>query len=114
MAQCVNSVERLEILCLMAENPSKTWSAEDVFRAIQSTERTIKGSLDEFAAAALLVEQPPGSFRFAPSPGAATDTALALVKAYRERPVAVIETIYRRPGGAAENFASAFRLRKDK
>jgi len=111
MARCISSVERLEILCLLAESPSKAWSSDEVFRVIQSTERTVKASLAEFAKTGLVAEVPADTFRFAPAQSGLGAAALALARAYRERPVAVIETIYKRP--AAQTFADAFRLRKD-
>lgn len=113
MTRCISSVERVEILCLLAENASKTWSTAEVFRVIQSTERTVQASLAEFVKVGLVVEDASGNCRFAPAAGNLAEAAAEVVRAYHVRPVAVIESIYKRPAGA-QIFADAFRLRKDK
>ena len=95
----VQSLERLEILCLLAEHPAKLWSKEEVFRRIQSTERSVKECLEHFVRHDLAVIGGNGYFCFPGSPSEITDLALDLVKSYRERRVAVIEAIYARRAG---------------
>ncbi len=109
----VSSVEQLEILCLLVENPARAWSRMEVFRKIQSTEESVQNCLEKFTARGLASQRPDGSYLFSGSAPQSTQ-AIAIVKMYRERPVSVIESIYSQPLGAARNFADAFRLRKEK
>lgn len=114
IAGTIQSVEKLEILCLLVENPSKSWSPIDAFRRIQSTERSVLTGLVHFERQGLSEIDPQGEFRFSPKSPELRDLALTLVKTYRERPVAIIETIYKKPEDSLQHFADAFRLRKEK
>lgn len=109
----IQSVEHLEILCLLAQEPGKAWTVADTYRRIQSTERSVQEGLQYFVARELLAADPNGAFRFLPKTAALNTSVLELVKAYRERRVAVIETIYKKPIESVQHFADAFRIRKD-
>jgi len=41
----IQSVEQLEILCLLVEAPSKSWTVTDAYRRIQSTEKSVLDGL---------------------------------------------------------------------
>ena len=113
IASNIQSVEQLEILCLLVEDPSKSWSVTEAYRRIQSTEKSVQEGLQYFVVRDLLTADASGAFRFSPKTSALSASALELVKAYRERRVAVIEMIYRKPSESVKHFADAFRLRKD-
>lgn len=110
----IRSIEQLEILCLLAENASRSWTVPEVFRCIQSTEKSVKECLDYFAAEGLLTSDEAGGFRFAPRDRGVQERVLELVKSYRERRVTIIEAIYKKPPPSVQDFAAAFRLRKEK
>ena len=114
IAGTIHSVEQLEILCLLVEDPSKTWSPVDAFRRIQSTEKSVFNGLVHFERQGLAQIDSQGEFRFSPKTTELHDLALGLVKTYRERRVAVIESIYKKAGDPLQHFADAFRLRKEK
>jgi hypothetical protein len=109
----IQSVEQIEILSLFVENPSRLWSFQEVFRSIQSTEKSVQESLEYFVGQKLIGTDQEGCFRFMPDGSDLTRLSIDLIKIYRERRVSVIELIYRRPSGSAQTFANAFRLRKD-
>jgi hypothetical protein len=110
----IRSVEEVEILSLLAANPAKSWSVQEIYRAIKTAERSIGERLRGFVSANLVVEEVEMRFKFSSVNPQALQTVLAMARAYRERPVTVIETIYSRAPGAAQSFAEAFRFRKDK
>jgi hypothetical protein len=93
----IQSVGHLEILCLFAENPARKWQANEVFRQIQSTEVSVNASLKRFVSDGLLTEDPAGSYHFSPRTTEMALNVTCLLNIYRERPVAVIEAIYRQP-----------------
>jgi hypothetical protein len=104
----IQSVGQLEILCLFAENPSRKWQANEVFRQIQSTEVSVNASLKRFVSDGLLAENAEGSYHFSPRTTEMGHCVSGLLKIYRERPVTVIEAIYRQPA----NDAVSQRLRE--
>ncbi len=112
IARHIESVEQLEILCLLAENPSRGWLVQEVLRCVQSTEKSVEQCLQAFAACELAVKNVEGAFRFSSTTSQLTNAATKLVRAYRERRVAIIEMIYKGRDGA-QHLAEAVRLRKD-
>jgi hypothetical protein len=110
----IQSVEQLEMLCLLADAPSKSWTAMEVYRRIQSTEKSVQQGLQHFVARELFTADASGAYRFSPKTATLGNSALELVKTYREKRVAVIETIYKKPMESVQDFAEAFRLRKEK
>ena len=114
IAAHIHSVEQMEILCLLAENPSKAWSEDDVFKHIQSSHDSVASNLRSFLAKGLLVFEPATSYRFISDGKESARLALELVRTYRERRVTIVELIYRRSSDPIRNFADAFRIRKDK
>jgi hypothetical protein len=115
IAQHIRAVEQLEILCLFSEHPEKVWSVGEVYRQIQSSERSVSEWLEHFRAAGMLVNS--GSertYRLAHENTELKASVAALARAYRERHVSVIECIYHQPPDAIQDFAAAFKLKKDK
>lgn len=113
LANHIKSVEQLEILCLLGEEPSRSWSVAETYRCILSTEKSVQEGLQHFVAHNLFASEPEGRFRFAPKASDLNAAARDLIKTYRERRVAIIEMIYRNPTESARHFADAFRLRKE-
>lgn len=113
IANHIKSVEQLEILCLLADEPSRSWSVVETYRRILSTEKSVQEGLQHFVAHELFAGEADSNFRFSPKSAELNAAAIELVKAYRERRVAVIEMIYRKPAESAQHFADAFRLRKE-
>jgi hypothetical protein len=114
IAEHVHSIEQLEILILLGENSTKAWSVSEVFRQIQSSEKSVLNCLEEFRRAGLANSNGAGLYNFLARDGPLAGTVPALAKAYRERRVSIIECIYEKPRNPIQNFADAFRLRKEK
>jgi hypothetical protein len=107
-------VEQLEILCLLIANPAKSWTPAEVFRKIQSSERSVSGCLAYFCDQGLLVSETESTYRFSPKSPELGQTGSDLARAYHERRVSVIEAIYKRPADSIQDFSDAFKFRKDK
>jgi hypothetical protein len=112
IARNIHSVEQIEILCLLAETPGRTWSENDVYRSIQSTPESVAMNLRHFANRGILTRAPDG-FRFAPDSPELLRLSTALLHAYRARRVAIVDLIYKLLFKPARNFADAFRIRKE-
>ena len=109
----ISSVEQLELLCLLGEKAHRSWTAAQVLQIIQSSEKSIAECLERYRRAGLLQAEHDGSFRFLPTDSSLAQTVAALVKTYRERRVSVIEYIYNKAADPIQDFADAFRLRKE-
>jgi hypothetical protein len=114
ISRYVHSVEELEVLCLLAEEPLRSWTVSAVFQRIQSSEKSVAARLETFQKEGLTVLEADGSYRLAPVDANLIGTAKTVIEAYRDRRVSVIECIYKQPSDPIQDFADAFRLRKEK
>ncbi|HVV73631.1 MAG TPA: hypothetical protein VHI52_19330 [Verrucomicrobiae bacterium] len=94
VARFVHTVEQLEILCLLSAPPLAKWSVKGVFARIQSSEKSIEHSLQQFVEAGLVQHEADGSYRFSPRDSKLLPLMAALRNAYQQRPVSVIQAIY--------------------
>jgi hypothetical protein len=106
-------VEQVEILTLLSGEPVRPWTAAEVFRKVQSSERSVVESLAGFCKGELLSCEPAGTYRFAPKDPDAGKLVKELAAAYRERRVTVIEAIYGKGSDPLQDFSDAFRLKKE-
>ena len=114
IAQHVQSVEQLEIFLTLGGAGSRSWSVEEVFRKIQSNEKSISECLEYFLKEGVAILENEERYRLSDKSPALALIASELQKAYREWQVTIIEMIYRKPPRQIQSFADAFRLRKDK
>ncbi len=114
IANHIQSVEQLEVLCVLFADPNRSFSISEVLHRVQSSEKSVADCLDAFRAAGFLAVEPGGKYRFAPANEPVKDLVGKLIQTYRERRVSVIECIYARASDTIQDFADAFRLRKDK
>lgn len=116
IATHIKSLEQLEILLLLNSDPKRAWSLDDVYEVIKSSESSVRDRLDELASAGLIeIEHgPPREYRFAPKEEGATLVIDDLAAAYKERRVKIVQIIYAPPTSVAEEFANAFKFRRDK
>ena len=113
LSRYVRSVEHLEILLLFTP-PDRCWSAAAAYDKIMSTPQSVERALEEFVQHGLLERAPEPPHDYCCSSDASVREQLdALAHLYRLTPVRVIETIYRRDGGAAQSFADAFKIKPD-
>ena len=86
----------------------------EVFREIQSSEKSVAECLERFLKAELLVSDSPGMYRCAPRDPNLANAMTELAAAYRERRVTITELIYGKPAGRLQDFSDAFKFRKEK
>jgi hypothetical protein len=109
--------DALEVLMLIVRTPSQRWTAAQLVEAMRPTVMSlpqVAGYLAGFQAGGLTVENPGAAVSFLPQSADIETAVLGLVKAYNERPVTLIRTVYaiadRRK---IQALADAFRLKKD-
>ncbi|HLP78135.1 MAG TPA: hypothetical protein VK327_14600 [Candidatus Paceibacterota bacterium] len=112
----IRSIEQLEILLLLRDAPERNWSADEVYQKVRSSERSVIQTLEELSNRGLLVhadEEGLPRFRFSPRTAPLKETVDRLAQLYAERRVRIVEAIYSDRVSAVNEFAKAFRLRKD-
>jgi DNA-binding IclR family transcriptional regulator len=107
------SIWTLELLLHLARTPDRSWTAEELVRALRASESIVAQGLDALLAAGLIVRDEAAGARFRPAStdlAALTDGAARL---YAQRPDAVRRLIVGASGNRLSAFADAFRLRRD-
>jgi hypothetical protein len=117
LARYVQSIEYLEILLLLADQPDRRFTADEIAQAIYSVSGSATRRLDRMVADRLVesFDESPRSYRFAPEDARLNGLVSQVAETYRERRVAVITLIASRPMDNVRAFSDAFRLgKKDK
>jgi sugar phosphate isomerase/epimerase len=100
---------------LLSGNPHKHWTVKGVYDVVKSSIPSVQTRLKEFAEAGILkVESGTETYyQFSPNSDRIWRVVNELREAYKERPVKIVEAIYSKPPEGVEEFAKAFRLRKE-
>jgi hypothetical protein len=110
----ITSVEQLEILRILGEDPAREWTAEDIGKLAQVSVESIRIKLQELQQRGLLrcrVEETALFCQFGPHTQDLDDALRRLLTLYRQRPVSMIRLVYERPASSLRDFADAFRIR---
>src|SRR5688572_2004864 len=109
----IDSIEQLEVLMLARAAPRRGWTADEVAAELRISVASAARRLEALTASGLLAAAG-AQHRYAPRDPALDAAAAGLEAAYRDRRVAVIGFIFSKPLDAVQEFADAFRLKKDK
>jgi len=112
----VPSVPFLEALLLLRSSPDQHWSGATLARRLYIAERTAQGLLDELCRAGIAAPCPPPEqdcFCYAPASGTLRERIDGLADVYARHLVDVTNLIHSSLDRKAQQFADAFRLRKD-
>lgn len=112
----IQSLEQLEILLLLSGNPHRWWSANSVYEVVKSSPSSVEDRLNELTARGLLKHenQQERSYQFAPNSDHLWHLVSQLRDAYKERPVKIVQAIYSKPRDGVQEFANAFKFRRDR
>ena len=112
----IDSVAQLEALLLLRANPEKDWSARALAgRLYISDEQTAELLLVLGAHGFIAVNaHDPSLFRFQPATSELAHMLDRLAEIYAKHLVPVTNLIHSKPKPRIQEFADAFRLRKDK
>lgn len=109
----IESVEELEVLLLLFNQPERTWADVEVNAQIQSTVSSAAKRLAALAGIELLTAAgDPPRYRFAPRKPELAAIVGRLADAYKNYRTSIIELIYEKPSDHVLGFAKAFDLRK--
>lgn len=111
----VESIDQLEILRVLGEEPAREWSAGALAAEVQVAPRAIEAHLTALRGRGLVGAEARGAetvYRFGPATPELDALARRVLQCYRERPVSMIKLVYARADDPLRAFADAFRLRK--
>ena len=116
IAQEIGSLEQLEVLLCVSGNPQKWWTIQDVYNVVKSSLPSITERLNEMVVRGFLKKEAStdARYQFAPNDENLRKLISELCNAYKEKSVKVVQAIYSKPPDAVQEFAKAFRVRKDK
>ena len=109
----MRSVWAVELLMLLRRDPERCWPAEALVAELRASMNLVVDNLAAFERSGLAVRDDAGCWRYAPAAAALDDLAGRLERAYRERPVAIINLIAK-PPDPIQGLADAFKWRGDK
>ena len=109
----IDSVEQLEALARLIDQPERAWTAAELARELRSSESSLRARLEALKAAGALVREASGAYRYEPTRPETESILRALVAVYRLRPYRVIEILYGGADAAMQSFLDAFQLKKE-
>ncbi len=112
----VPSVPYLEAILLLRTDPDVSWDVRRLATRLYAAERQTAEVLTALTAAGVARGEVQGDttlFRYAPATTELRDRLDALAQAYSTNLVGVTDLIHSRIDNRAQQFADAFRLRKD-
>lgn len=109
----IDSVVRLEVLLQLHANRNTPLTAEAAAEAMRIDAGWARAQLEELRARGFVRQEGASdAYLFAPATEALAEGVDALARAYADRRVAVISTIYSRPADPLRSFTDAFNLRR--
>ncbi|MCC2955643.1 hypothetical protein LK542_08460 [Massilia sp. IC2-477] len=112
----VPSVPFLEALLLLRANPGQEWTGEMLAGRLYTSERTAQGLLDELCRAGMAAPCPAPQaqqYCYAPASEALRERVDNLAELYSRHLVDITNLIHSTLDRKAQQFADAFRLRKE-
>ncbi|WP_374077405.1 hypothetical protein [Bdellovibrio bacteriovorus] len=109
----ISSVSLLELLLLLKQNPSRSWTPEELSGEMRTNNSYAALQLGELANVKLVIPADrPNSFRFTENPD---DIRIIseLELLYSHRRSSLINSIYAQPLDSIRDFANAFKIKKD-
>jgi hypothetical protein len=109
----IDSVAELEALLLLRETPTRRWSAEAASARLYVTPSVAEAALAALARRGFLAETDEG-FAYEPVSAELADDVAILAQAYSTSLIDVTHLIHSKPSPSVQDFARAFRFRKDR
>lgn len=109
----IRSVWDLELLLLLLRDPARSWSAPALVRELRASAPLVTDSLMALLRAGCIAGSETEGFRYCPANDEIEAGVRAARSAYGSFPVAVTKLIWEGPRSKIQDFADAFRLKKD-
>lgn len=110
--EAIDSIAELEALILLRETPEQRWTPEAVAVRLYVPHVVAAHALDALSRRGFL-DETTGGYSYHPSSSAMVEAVTALARTYATHLIAVTNLIHAKPSPSIQDFARAFRLRKD-
>ena len=110
--EAIDTVPELEALLLLRDTPGQFWTPESASSRLYVSRAVAAYALDVLAKRGFLENTAEG-FVYRPVATEIAQTIDGLARTYASALVAVTKLIHAKPGPSVQDFARAFRLRKD-
>lgn len=116
LADCIESVEQLELLVVIARMRERWWTARDLAEELWLSPAATGRDLEILAGRGLLEVRLANDlcYRLSPISAEGREAVTLLTELYPTRRVDILSSIVLRKGRALRHFAEAFRFRKDR
>jgi len=111
--KAIRTTWTLETLLFLLRHQSQSWSTSSLVKELRSSELAISGSVSQLVRIGLVIEIDRDMFQYRPANEELAELADNLKELNAGRPYALIEEIAAAQGAGAQDFADAFKLRKD-
>jgi hypothetical protein len=111
----IESIDQLEILRILGDQPDKEWDAAELARAVQAGPQALVAHLAALQSRGLVGGVASGSelhWRHGARTPELEGEVARLLQVYRERPVTLIKMVYAKAGAQLRALAEAFRVRE--
>lgn len=112
LTDCIESVSQLELLFIIFENKTRTWTAASISRELRTHSSMALKQMEILHGKGILKKES-DSFSYAPQSETLNENISKLRELYQERPVAIVTFIYTKPEDKLKGFADAFKFKKD-
>jgi hypothetical protein len=112
----ISSVDQLEILLLLKQDPRRAWTADETARALFTQTESVAIRLVELTSQGLLSEKKLAEravYQYGPRTPDLDAVVTELARVYPAYRVSVINLIFSKPIDKIRTFADAFRFKKD-
>ena len=109
----IRSVWALELLLLLRKQRGYTWTVDALKRELRASDTAIRQALPNFRIAGLIEGDSDHSIRYAPATAQLDALVQEIASEYAHRPFAMLNEILAPRESNVEQFARAFRFRKD-
>jgi len=112
---CIPTYQSAEVLLFFAAHPDEAFLPEEIVASMHPKAVTVSAVQEYsalFAASGVVTEQD-GRYAYAPATPDLEGAIGDLTRAYNERPVTLIRTIYKIADSRIQSFADSFKLRED-
>jgi len=106
------SVWALELLIALRRARDRTWTAAEIIKELRGSRVVVTEALENLLAAALVIEDESGGFRYRVASSAVEETIDALEKLYALKPTLVVRKIVTSPNAKLQILSDAFRIKK--
>lgn len=110
---CISSVPYLEAMLLLRTEPDRLWDSRQVAARIYAEEGVIQKILTDLAENGVLVATATHLYRYEPTSAELRQTIDRLADVYAKNLVEVTDLIHSNTGKKVQQFADAFKWRKD-